>query len=252
MAGHRRVIASVTIAVGVAALGGVGVTLAANAQGSEVKSAASAPQGSYDFSSHYLWVDQTVTMTQTSISDDDTPAAEMLQIVNWGDGTAQTAPGTTTRFTHVYRTAGTYAVRVTVTDGEGPLLAVPKGRVVVRKDATKPAATLTKPSSPTRAASWATLKGKASDTGTGVRVVAVTAIEKRGKAWYYYNGSAWVKAPSASVAGRKAKVLTAVPAAGTWTLKIKGLTKGSVRFAYSAFDRAGNRSAAKYLTQTLR
>ena len=30
----------------------------------------------------------------------------------------------------------------------------------------------------------------------GSRTVAVTAIEKRGTAWYYYNGSAWVKATS--------------------------------------------------------
>ena len=215
MAGRRRLIASITVALGLTTVGAVGVTLAGNAQGSEVVSTF-ATGASYDFSTHYPWVGQPVTLTQTEIGGDGTPVEGLLQIINWGDGTVQTAPGTTTRFTHVYRTAKTYSVYVTVTNGELPLQPVPKGRIAVRKDVTKPSATLTKPSSPTRVTSWATVKGKASDTGTGVRNIALTAIEKRGKTWYYYNGSSWVKASSAAVAGKKAKVLSAArrPASG--------------------------------------
>ncbi|SDT29355.1 5'-nucleotidase [Actinoplanes derwentensis] len=126
------------------------------------------------------------------------------------------------------------------------------GSITTKADATKPAVTLTKPSSPARSASWATLRGKATDVGMGVRGVSVTAIEKRGTAWYYYNGVKWVKATSGSAAVAKAKVLTVTPStSGAWILKIKGLAKGTARFTYSAVDKAGNRSAAKLLNQKL-
>ncbi|MBM2615164.1 PKD domain-containing protein [Actinoplanes sp. LDG1-06] len=250
MTGRRRMLTSITVATAVTALGTTGVVLAANAQGSEL-SASAAPAASYDFSTYYPFIGAPVTMTQTSITVGDTPASEVVQTIKWGDGTVQRAYGTTKKFSHVYRTAGSYSIQVTLEDGVSAPNVRMVGRLSVKKDATKPVVSLNKPASPTKATSWALLKGKASDTGSGLKTVAVTAIEKRGSAWYYYNGSAWVKASSQTTAGQKAKVLTVTPLKGLFSFKFKGVTKGSIRIAYSAFDRAGNRSAPKYLTQTI-
>lgn len=250
MTGRRRMLTSITVAVSVTALGATGVVLAANAQGSEL-TAAAAPSAGYAFSTNSPYVGRTVTLTQTVLTDDETPVAQVVQTINWGDGTVQRAYGTTKKFSHVYRSAGSFAVIVTLTDDERVWQPKGIGRVAVRKDTTKPVVSVTKPAKPTRVASWAVVKGKASDSGSGVKTVALTAIEKRGTAWYYYNGTSWVKAKSQTAAGQKAKVLTVTPLKGLYSFKIKGLAKGSVRFAYSAFDWSGNRSAPKYLTQKL-
>lgn len=332
----RRIIIAVTSAV---TFVGAGIGLAATANAAEPNTA---PGGSHRLSTYVMWPGQTVTLIVTSMADDTTPAAELTQTINWGDGSPeQTVAGDVTEIPHVYKTLGNFYPRVTISDGSlssqagcqtpcavtvwtpvagfklnqtstfvgkaasvthhtsddvdtvqiwwgdgssstvkasidqtttthayvkagafpvtvspvnefGAGTARKVGTVTVKADATKPVAALTKPSRPTRAASWATLRGKATDTGSGVRAVELTAVEKRGTAWYYYTGTTWVKATSGSVALTGAKVLTATPAAsGAWTLKVKGLSKGTVRFTYQAVDKAGNRTAATIVSQKL-
>jgi 5'-nucleotidase len=59
------------------------------------------------------------TITQTSLSDDATPAAEIKRTVSWGDGSAPQVWQTGTELTHNYAALGRYVPTVTLTDNSG-------------------------------------------------------------------------------------------------------------------------------------
>ncbi|MGH3509898.1 MAG: hypothetical protein ACRDPI_06670, partial [Nocardioidaceae bacterium] len=80
-----------------------------------------APVGSYSISQPGNG-STLVTLTQVTLSDNASPAANLTQTVNWGDGTTDaTAAGTTTSFQHTYPNTSEqlYPVTVTVTDQAG-------------------------------------------------------------------------------------------------------------------------------------
>ncbi|MBM2617343.1 hypothetical protein JIG36_17450 [Actinoplanes sp. LDG1-06] len=111
---HRRALPVLFTAALTAGVVGVGAPAFA---------AGEAPVGAYDLDSNAIWTGQTVTLTQTALTDDDTEAAAISRVINWGDGTAaQTAEAGTTSWTHTYAAAGSYTVAVTLNDGtvEGP------------------------------------------------------------------------------------------------------------------------------------
>ncbi|MFI1993130.1 ExeM/NucH family extracellular endonuclease [Actinoplanes sp. NPDC020271] len=79
-----------------------------------------APAGTYSVNASSIWTGQTVTLTQKSLSDDVSGAADIAQVVNWGDGgAAETLAAGATTATHKYTKTGTFAVTVTVTDKAG-------------------------------------------------------------------------------------------------------------------------------------
>ena len=160
-------------------------------------------------------------------------------VVAWGDGTTSTSPGAGS-VAHKYGTAGSYRITVTPYNALGAGKAVTAGTIKVTKDFLKPAAGLTVPKNTGHVSSWKTLTGKAFDIGLGVDHVQVRLIEQRSGKWYYYTGSTWVKAASESAATAKAKVIQAKPnAKGTWTVKVAGLQKGTLKISYRAKDKAG-------------
>jgi hypothetical protein len=118
--------------------------------------------------------------------------------------------------------------------------------VTVTTDTVKPTIRLTPPR--TRKAyvsSWRTLTGRASDGQTGVRNVALQAIEKRGAAWYGYKASTrkWVKAASKAAAWRTSVAASVKPVSGKWSVRLAGLTKGTLIYRARAFDNRANVSA---------
>lgn len=172
----------------------------------------------------------------------------------WGDGETSVVPASVVpaTATHTYVTAGTFEVKAAPVNESGTATPRSAGKVTVQKDTTKPAATLTAPANPARAGSWATVTGKASDTGTGVRSVTLAAVFKRGTNWFFYNGTGWKKAASRAAATRKAKQLTLTPAGdGAWSTPFRAPADGTLRLTYAAVDKAGNRSVTKTLVQKI-
>ncbi|WP_255657901.1 ExeM/NucH family extracellular endonuclease [Actinoplanes sp. L3-i22] len=295
-----------------------------------------APTGTYSVDATSIWTGQSVTLTQKALADDVSPATEITQVVNWGDGSApETLAAGATTATHKYATAGTFAVTVTITDkagnaaaaitagsvtaaaqtgkysldrvsiyatqavtlkvsgvngtsvkvawgdgytttasvnmpvshtykktgtfsvkvtpvnGVGAGTTVTVGSVKVSKDAWAPKVTLKVPSGANRASSWSKVTGKATDVGTGVRTVRVKLTEQRGKSWYYYSHGKWTKASSRTSALAKAEVLNASLSGSTWSVRISGVKKGSLRISYWGVDKAGNTSAAKVYFRTI-
>ena len=76
--------------------------------------------GTFALDAAALWPGQTVTLTQTALADDVSPAAAITRVVTWGDGSApQTLAAGATTATHTYPAVGSYQVSVALTDEAG-------------------------------------------------------------------------------------------------------------------------------------
>lgn len=205
-----------------------------------------APTGAFTVSPAGGWAGLTrVTVTQSAIHDDWTPDAQIARTVAWGDGTSSTwADGAT--IAHVYAAAGTYAPVVTIADEAHNSADVATSDVVLAADTTGPTVKLTLPRSAHSVKAWRTLRGKATDTGTGVKVVKLKAAEKRGAAWYGYNARTkkWVKAATKAKAFSRGKPFALrTDAQDRWSATLAGLRTGTLVYQVRATDKVGNRSA---------
>jgi len=98
------------------------------------------------------------------------------------------------------------------------------------------------------------VKGRASDgTGSGLSLVQVRVIEKRGKVWYAYRASthSWVKAGSRAAALRKSRAGRAVLVGTSWSYRLPGVRRGDLVVRLVARDRVGNTSRVLSYAQLL-
>jgi PKD repeat protein len=213
-----------------------------------------APVGTFTTTPAKAWQAlTTVSVTQTSLSDDFSAAADVLRWVNWGDGSAVEAWTTSVSASHVYATAGVYTPQVVLKDDAGNTRAVAAEAVTVEADTVVPVVKLVVPKKGVadEVGSWKKLLGHATDDkGTGVASVSVLAIEKRATGWYFFKATSktWVKAATKGKAWKRAKAAVVVPTAkGDWAVRLTGLRKGTLFVRASATDVAGN--VSKPVTQ---
>jgi hypothetical protein len=209
-----------------------------------------APTGAFSVSPATAWANWTVvTVSQSALSDDLSAQDKIARMIDWGDGSADAwAAGAS--FTHVYTAAGSHSPTVTIADEAGNTSVVPTSAVEVSVDAVAPTTRLFAAAHKRQSVSgWSTLHGRANDSGTGVRVVRVKAIEKRGSVWYAYRAGtrSWVRAGTRVAAAwhkaRAARVST--DASHLWSVKLARLTRGVLVTKVSATDNVGNTSAWK-------
>jgi hypothetical protein len=208
-----------------------------------------APIGTFTTSPGTAWVSMTpVNLTQTSLSDDFSAAADVLRWIDWGDGGAVQAWTASVTATHVYGVAGTYTPQVILKDDAGNTRQVPAPAVQVVADTVAPLVKLTLPKKGVadEVSSWKKVAGQATDTnGTGVASVALLAIEKRTGGWYFYKATSksWGKTSTKAKAWKRAKAANAtLTAKGNWTVRLSGLKKGTLFVQATATDVAGNAS----------
>jgi hypothetical protein len=207
-----------------------------------------APTGAFATAPGKAWAAFTpVTVSQSALNDDFTPADMITRSVDWGDGSAPTAwtSGTTTQ--HVYVTAGSFVPTVTITDEAGNHLDVVTSAVTVKTDSAAPVLKLLLPSAVHSVKAWKTLRGTATDApGTGVKRVSLRAVEKRGAAWFGYRPATktWVKAATKARAFQKGRAFTLTTnAQNRWTATLAGLRKGALVYKVLATDQVANASA---------
>jgi hypothetical protein len=205
------------------------------------------PTGAFTTAPGSAWATVTaVTMTQTSLTDDRSPSADITRTVDWGDGSTPGTWTSGTTFSHVYATAGTFTPRVTATDEAGNEAVIDSSAVTVKRDSVAPRVRIAvaKPRHSVKA--WKALHGRATDAGTGVKAVTLKAVEKRGKVWYGYNASTktWVKAATKARAFARSRAFTLkTNSRHRWSARLVGLTKGTLMCRARATDLVGNRSA---------
>jgi hypothetical protein len=206
-----------------------------------------APVGSVTVSPGTAWTSYTrVSVTPTALSDDVSPQDFIAVHVAWGDGTSTDSKGTAP-LQHVYTTAGTDVVAVTITDEAGNPTSLPPTSVTVSDDKTAPVVRLLLPRAKHSVKAWTTLRGKATDTnGTGVKVVSLRAVEKRGTAWYGYQPATkrWVRAATQAKAFARSRAMSLTTSAThAWAGRLAGLRKGTLVYKVRATDNVGNQSA---------
>jgi hypothetical protein len=197
-----------------------------------------------------------VTITQDGVLTDDASNPEdIARTVDWKDGTSSAwTTGTTT--SHVYRSGGIFTPTVTLTDESQKSTSYEAGQVTVSVDSVKPTVRLVRPAKRIRpeVSSWVRLHGKAADSaGTGVRVVKLRLVEKRGGAWFGYKATTktWVKAATKAGALNKSRSAAVKPLDGAWRYRVRGLAKGLLLVKVYAKDNVGNVSTAKVYKQLL-
>ena len=203
------------------------------------------PTGVFEVDRTAGWAAYTsVSISQSSLSDNWTPAALITRSIAWGDGTSTVWTSGTTA-SHVYAAAGTYTPRVTITDEAHNPAAVDTSSVVVTADTVGPRMRVAQPHAKHSVRAWRTLHGRAVDAGTGVKSVRVQVVEKRGGHWYGYNATthAWLKAATQKSAfARSRAFVRKTSATHHWSAKIRGLRKGRLLVRAWATDQVGNRS----------
>jgi len=156
----------------------------------------------------------------------------------------------------VYAVADTYTPAVTLTDAAGNEQETDANPVVVTADTGRPTVSVKKPATRrTWVRTWATLHGKATDAATGVKVVRLRLIEKRGTTWYAYRSSSrrWVRGGTTQAAAlRRATMPKVKPnAKGNWSYKVSGLRKGRFVIQAKALDNVKNKSELRTVSQSL-
>ena len=213
------------------------------------------PTGTFSIGPASGWAKGTrITLTQASIGDNKTPADSIRRSVAWKDGSIAEVWSAGTTITHVFRAAGSYTPTVTLTDLAGNSATVGTSAVTLRADTAAPTARLLRPAARSSAAAWRTLKGRDGDVGSGVAWVHVSAVEKRGGAWYFYRPAShsWAKARSRAAALRKSHAARAViVGAGHWTYRLAVARRGTLVLRLVAGDHAGNRSRSVTYSQRL-
>lgn len=204
-----------------------------------------APTGTFANETATAWAAYTkVKVSQSDINDNWTPDALVARSVDWGDGTTSTwASGLAIK--HVYPVAGSYTPVVTITDEAHNSTVVPTSEVVVTADTTGPTVKLTLPRAKHSVRAWKTLRGKATDTQTGVKRVWLKAVEKRGGTWFGYNAAThtWLKAATKAKAFSRSKAFRLkTDDRHRWAAKLAKLRKGILVYKVRAIDQVKNRS----------
>lgn len=200
-----------------------------------------------------------IALTETTPVDDNfKDAANVItRTVDWGDGSSSDTWKGGVAPTHVYAAAGTYLPTVSLTDQAGnETVAIMANTVEVAADTVRPRVSLTKPTTRrTWVRKWVTLHGKASDAATGVKVVKLRLVEKRGTTWYAYRTSThrWVRGGTTQAAAlRRATFAKVKPSAkNKWSYQVRGLRKGRFVVQVKALDNVKNVSRVRTVSQSL-
>jgi len=166
---------------------------------------------------------------QFSIAISAVPAGTTRIVLYSGDGYYAVLSGrnqtVTEYYYHRYKgalmPAGPVTLTAVFTNKNGSTTPIVVGRVTIKRDVWSPRVTITKPSKSNRASSWKTIRGTATDKGSGIPDVLVVVLRQSGSKFYCYTPKkTWVRIyPSSNLAKcfNYARV-----SKGKWALAVKG------------------------------
>lgn len=145
----------------------------------------------------------------------------------------------TTTIASLTFTSGTHKLSVRVAAKDALVIGGSKTSVAVTVtvDKTGPVVKIGAPAKPTKATSFSKVTGTATDAGSGSATVVVSVTEKKGSAFYFYNGSAWTKAASQAAAISKAKKISVAISGGKFSTAVKDFTAGALRIIDQGTDK---------------
>ncbi len=199
--------------------------------------------GKFAFSKTSVWWNEITTVTFSRV-----PAGTTRIIFDQGDGWVVGLQGKNQSARVYYHTRksggyvrGAVTLKATFYNKYGASSAIVMGKVTVKPDAWKPTVTIKKPSNSNRIKSWKYAKGTAKDKGSGVYRVAVFASRINGNKVYCYSAKkTWKRITSDAQAEKYCVPHYVKVSKGKWSLRLKGVGKGTLWVDAAAQDKTGN------------
>jgi hypothetical protein len=183
--------------------------------------------GKFKLNKSSVWHGERFTVAISSV-----PAGTTKIALNSGDGFTAVLKGknqtVTEYYYHRYKgalmPAGPVSLTAVFTNKYGSTTAIPVGKVTIKRDVWSPHVTITKPSKSSRASSWKTIRGTATDKGSGIPALYVIVLRQSGSKVYCYTPKkTWLRLYADTDVSR---CLNAVKVSkGKWSLAVKGQAK---------------------------
>jgi hypothetical protein len=209
--------------------------------------------GKFKLNKSAVWHGELFTIAISAV-----PAGTTKIIINEGDGYVYGLKGVnqTVRSLYYHRKngalmpAGPVNLTAVFVNKNGNSAGIPVGRVTIRKDVWNPHVTITKPKKAERISSWKTIRGTATDKGSGVQYVIVVPMKANGSKVYCFTyKKTWMRLYSDSnyaLCGVAVRVTK-----GKWSLALKGLTKGNFTVIAVAADWSDRDSNVAQVTKKI-
>ncbi|BCJ53943.1 hypothetical protein Asp14428_54180 [Actinoplanes sp. NBRC 14428] len=200
--------------------------------------------GKFKLDKYSVWPGQTFKFTISNV-----PAGTTKIWLNTGDGYNGAVSGRNQSVTGVYYhhkngglVRGKVTIRATFYNKNGASSSFYAAQLTVKKDSWKPTLKVKKPSKANRLKSWKYATGTVKDKGAGVPYVFVWATRINGNAVYCFTPrKTWKRVYSEEEYNNCAPVAVK-PSKGKWSLRLKGLKKGTLYIDARAFDWGDNGS----------
>ncbi|MEU8229583.1 PKD domain-containing protein [Actinoplanes sp. NPDC048967] len=199
--------------------------------------------GKFKFSKTTVWAHEPFSVTFSNVPNGTTKI-----VFDQGDGWVVTLKGKNQSAWLYYYTRkngsyikGSVTSRATFYNKYGASSAIVVGKVTVKADGWKPTTTVKKPKNSNRIKSWKYATGTAKDKGSGVYRVAVFASRQTGSKFYCYSSNNTWKLVKTDAQAEKYCVAHYVKAKkGKWSLRLKGVAKGTLWVDASTQDVSSN------------
>jgi hypothetical protein len=200
--------------------------------------------GRFTFSKTSVWWHEPVTVTFSRVPNGTTKI-----VFDQGDGWVVPIQGKNQSARlgyYKYKNSnrlvkGAVTLKATFHNKYGASSAIVMGKVTVKADTWKPTVTIKKPSSSNRIKSWKYAKGTAADKGSGVYRVAVFGSRLTGTKFYCYAANNTWKRVTSNAQAKKYCVPHYVKVSkGKWSLRLKGVAKGTLWVDAATQDKAGS------------
>lgn len=202
--------------------------------------------GTFKLNKSSVWHGEIFTVAISAV-----PAGTTRIVLKSGDGYVAVLSGKnqTVReyYYHRYKgalmPAGPVTLTAIFTNKYGDTNPIYVGRVTIKRDVWSPHVTITKPSKSNRASAWKTIKGTATDKGSGVPEVLVIVLRKSGSKFYCYTPKkTWVRIYASTNLNKC--VHYARVSKGKWSLSVKGQKRSTTLdvavVGYDWADRTSN------------
>jgi hypothetical protein len=189
------------------------------------------------------------------------PAGTTRITLRYGDGTGIHLPGKNQVIGGMYHlfpkskggglVTGTMRLTAVYANKSGESSQIEIGRITIKGDRWAPRVAITTPKNADRVSSWTTVRGAASDQGSGVQYVSVGLTRMSGNKPYCYTSSkTWVRIVTDAQAQRQCLIrVRAVN--GKWALAVRGMKKGAITVSAVAADWAFHSSGVAVVTRSL-
>jgi hypothetical protein len=203
-----------------------------------------------------VWNGQRFNVKFTSV-----PAGTTRITLRYGDGTGIHLPGKNQAVGGMYYVfpknkggglvTGTMTLTAVYANKAGESSQVAIGRISIKNDVWAPRVSITTPKNPNRVASWTTIRGGASDQGSGVQYVSLGVSRVTGnKPYCYTSKKTWLRIVNDAQMQRQCPIrVRAVN--GKWALSIKGMKKGPMSVSAISADWAFRTSGLASVTRNL-